>query len=313
MDRRKNHFVSNLPATGLTLGSNSTGKTSIAIATSADASGYGYIQSISSFGTAYGNMAINPNGGNVGIGTASPQANLHIQGLGVSTNANSEYSYYGAIIQANSGSRSATIGAELEFVIPANTDGSNPWGQGRIITVAGNGNNGDATGKMILGTRRMFDKVGAGASWYYGDDITVDGHGYVGIGTTTPSTLLDVAGTASVRHLKGNSGTPTISYIGSGAGTSPTITISGTDTAGIIHVVTGTSPAANSIIVEINFAQSYNNAAYVIIAPQEATQFAGTSGVCAGGGANPGGFMVLSGNTALGSGISYYFAYHVIG
>jgi len=358
-------IYNNGAATGLTLGSNATGKTSIAIATSADASGYGYIQSISSFGTAFGNIAINPSGGNVGIGTASPQANLHIQGLGVSTNANSEYSYYGAIIQANTGSRSATIGAELEFVIPANTDGSNPWGQGRIITVAGNGNNGDATGKMILGTRRMFDKLGAGASWYYGDDITIDGHGYVGIGVTNPLAKFDIAagtsavaslrmgagsllttpvsgaieydgtnlyytnstpkrqtlaildspvftGIVSMPHLKGSSGTPTISA-STGAGTGATVSIQGNDTAGLIHVISGTSAAANSVIASINFANSYGaNVPYVIVAPYGSTQFAGSTGVCATS-ASSNGFLITSGNTALGSAISYYFTYHVIG
>jgi hypothetical protein len=65
-------IYNNGAATGLTLGSNATGKTSIAIATSADASGYGYIQSISSSGSTFGNMALNPAGGNIGIGTSSP-------------------------------------------------------------------------------------------------------------------------------------------------------------------------------------------------------------------------------------------------
>jgi len=89
------------------------------------------------------------------------------------------------IVQGNTGGRNVFNGASIEFVVPANADGSNPWGQGRIITVAGNSNSGDATGKMIIGTRSFFDK-GEGQGWNYGDDIVIDGAGRVGIGTTDP-------------------------------------------------------------------------------------------------------------------------------
>lgn len=96
-------------------------------------------------------------------------------------------------IQANTGSRSTVSGAQLEFIIPANTDGSNFWGQARIITVAGNQNNGDATGKMILGTRRSFSKSPGVNGWAYGDDLVIDGGGKTGIGTLSPTYKLNVA------------------------------------------------------------------------------------------------------------------------
>lgn len=96
-------------------------------------------------------------------------------------------------IQANTGSRSTVSGAQLEFIIPANTDGSNFWGQARIITVAGNQNNGDATGKMILGTRRSFSKSPGVNGWAYGDDLVIDGGGKTGIGTLSPTYKLNVS------------------------------------------------------------------------------------------------------------------------
>ncbi|CAH0277395.1 MULTISPECIES: hypothetical protein [unclassified Pedobacter] len=106
------------------------------------------------------------------------------------------------LIRANTGGRFEDKGAQIEFVIPGNTDGSNPWGQGRIITVAGNGSNSNATGKMILGTRRMFNKYGSSQQWFYGDDIVIDGIGNIGMGTLTPREKLSVNGNIRAREIK---------------------------------------------------------------------------------------------------------------
>jgi len=139
-----------------------------------------------------------PATGNVGIGTTSPLTRLHIVGSGSSVDGTAQINGDAVAIQANTGGRSITTGAQLEFVIPANTDGTNLYGQGRIVTVAGNSNTFDATGKMILGTRRVFDKLGTGPSWYYGNDIVIDGNGSVGVGTTTPDEKLVVNGNIKV-------------------------------------------------------------------------------------------------------------------
>ncbi|QEC79313.1 hypothetical protein [Mucilaginibacter ginsenosidivorax] len=145
-----------------------------------------------------------PATGNVGVGTMSPSTNLHIVGAGTNTDGDNAHPVNGGglIIQGNTGARSANNGAQLEFAIPANTDGTNVWGQGRIITVAGTATGSDATGKMIIGTRRSFNKLGTGNQWYYGNDLVIDGAGNIGIGTVTPHEALSVNGNIRSKQIK---------------------------------------------------------------------------------------------------------------
>jgi hypothetical protein len=143
--------------------------------------------------SAVGNSVITQSNGNVGIGTTNPQSVLNTYDSGVSKDTTVEFSG-GVEIQSATGNRSLTVGPQLEFIAPTKTDGTNAWGLGRIITVAGDTTNAYADGEMILGTRRYFNKLGTGSGWYYGDDLSINSNGYVGIGTTTPGAKLDVAG-----------------------------------------------------------------------------------------------------------------------
>jgi hypothetical protein len=142
--------------------------------------------------------------GNVGIGVIAPKGVLHVKSNGAAIDGGNNFQYNGSglIIEATTGARSLTTGAQIEFVIPAGTDGGNPWGQGRIITVAGNPYNGNAAGKMIMGTRRHFDKLKTGAEWFYGDDIVIDELGNIGMGTFTPKEKLSVFGTVRAMEVK---------------------------------------------------------------------------------------------------------------
>jgi hypothetical protein len=58
----------------------SGGYTSMAMGTSSDVNGYSFIQSIKSSGVAFGDIVLNQSGGNVGIGTTSPNQKLTVNG-----------------------------------------------------------------------------------------------------------------------------------------------------------------------------------------------------------------------------------------
>jgi hypothetical protein len=143
------------------------------------------------------------NDGSLGIGNLFPKATLHVAGSGTDKDGGNNHQFSGnMIVEAATGGRTSNTGPQIEFVLPANSDGSNAWGQARIITVAGNAYGYNATGKMILGTRRMFDKLGQGAQWYYGDDIVIDGTGNIGMGTEAPSEKLSVNGNVLAKKVR---------------------------------------------------------------------------------------------------------------
>ncbi len=68
---------------GIVIGNPSTsggGYTSLSLAISAASDGHAVVQSIRASGSEYGNLAFNPDGGNVGIGTTTPVAKLEVSG-----------------------------------------------------------------------------------------------------------------------------------------------------------------------------------------------------------------------------------------
>lgn len=103
-------------------------------------------------------------------------------------------------------------GPQLEFrlVKGKNNDGADVFGgMARLIALPTNATIGDLTGKLILGTRRNFNKLGTGNNWYYGDDISIDETGNVGIGITNPSQKFHVNGnilTAGKVYIGNNNG-----------------------------------------------------------------------------------------------------------
>ncbi len=78
----KLHVANNAGATEFILGTNhlSGGFTSLYMGTSALTNGYSYLQSVKTAGTAFGDLSLNPNAGNVGIRTTTPRGIFDIGG-----------------------------------------------------------------------------------------------------------------------------------------------------------------------------------------------------------------------------------------
>ena len=143
----------------------------------------------------YGSSDVNGNinrYGNIGIGENNPKGILHAKSGSLLYNSiNTQYDA-NIIIEATNSSRTIGQGAALGFVVPANTDGTNPWQQGRILVTPDNTSNYNASGRMYIQTR--YSKSGA---WHWNNNIVLTSSGNVGIGTINPNVPLEISHTGN--------------------------------------------------------------------------------------------------------------------
>jgi len=89
---------------------------------------------------------------------------------------------------------------------------------------------------------------------------------YTDIMSLDNSSNLALLNTISVKHIIGSSSAPTIAA-GTGAGTSPTVSISGNDLIHKVTITTGTSPTASATVATITFNVAYGVAPKIILTP----------------------------------------------
>jgi hypothetical protein len=144
--------------------------------------------------------------GNVGIGT-SPISRLHlVDDIGYTADNTAAQLSSNLLIQSAYGARRPGTGAAIGFIIPANTNGTNLYSQGRILVTPDNATDANASGRMYLQTRYY-----NGSVWAYRDNLVLASSGDVGIGTITPTARLEVSG-GDARITKATTGTDLSSY-----------------------------------------------------------------------------------------------------
>jgi len=145
--------------------------------------------------------------GNVGIGTNSPDAKLHVENSAVSQSSTAKADA-NFIIQGTSSTRSTSEGAALGFVVPSNTTGSSYWQQGRILVTPDNSSNSNASGRMYLQARYY-----NGTAWAWRNNLVLRSSGNVGIGTTNPDMKLTVKGNIHAEEVKIDLNVPAPDYV----------------------------------------------------------------------------------------------------
>lgn len=116
-------------------------------------------------------------------------------------------------------------------------------------------------------------------------------------------------------HLAGSGTAPTIAA-GTGAGTSPTVSITGTDLNGVVSVTTGTLPTLSGTVVTVTFNVAYASAPRDVIWIEANSNAALLSGVTKtfvnSAGITTTTFAVTAGTTALTAATAYKWYYVVV-
>ncbi|HCN30066.1 MAG TPA: hypothetical protein DIT64_15270 [Verrucomicrobiales bacterium] len=203
----------------ISIGSEFNGRTSLLMAVTAISGGYSIIQSTSSAGGSYGALSLQPNGGDVGIGTETPTAKLDVNG-GIN---------FSGIISGDGSALTNLNGGNLA----AGTVTAAKLGTDVGTWAASGGNAYRTTGNVGIGTATPGSLLSLGSSaansklllyddgtFFYGmgiqgqqfrlhtsnandrfsflngpdgtENVTIRGNGKVGIGTASPDATLHV-------------------------------------------------------------------------------------------------------------------------
>lgn len=135
-----------------------------------------------------------------------------------------------------------------------------------------------------------------------------------GVSTTTQTLagLKTFSNDISIPHLIGTTATPSIAA-GTGAGTSPTVSIAGNDMAGEITIVAGTAPTAGQVIATVTFTTTLSSTPRVFLQYVDLAVGAATVLVPLSYQATTSSFAINSSTVAgLATGLTYHLAYFCV-
>jgi hypothetical protein len=160
----------------------------------------------------------------------------------------------------------------------------------------------------IGGSTPTFQQVLTAGSTLTGNNTIVLGTNTLTIGGGTFAGASKT--NATFAHFVGNSTIPTIAA-GSGAGSSPTVSVNGTDQDGLIVITTGTLPSGSTAtIVTVTFSASFPNNTFITLTPANLTTAALTAAQVYPTGTTTN-FSIISNVTALTAATQYSWFYHV--
>lgn len=111
----------------------------------------------------------------------------------------------------------------------------------------------------------------------------------------------------------GSASAPATVAAGTGAGTTPTVSVVGTAMAGFLTVLTGTTPGTSSVVATVTLGDSLGAAPRVILTPRNAAAAALTgAGAVYVSAETVNTFAISVGSTALAGATTYEWNYHII-
>ncbi len=231
---------------------------------------YGVIEALHP-GTAYKNIAISPNGGNVGVGTTSPGAKLHVAnglfGGGINVNAD-------LAIESSGGTYISLLSPNTEFNGLVFGD-PQAWDAGAIYY-------------NHPSNYLRFDTNGA-------EKMRINSSGFMGIGTTTPGQNLVVTGTSPTAQFYDTSGGDRSALFGHIAGNAVVDSLGG---GWVILKAGGTAQASFT-----NGGGAFGSYAGVNAPPSNGLIVSGDVGIGTNSPANNPNFTTLTLNNATNGGV----------
>lgn len=243
---------------------------------------------------------LNSGGYFVGLGTVS--AALQYQ-----ASAGHQWYYNGTQVMALDSTPGLTIGGSGTGILTVG------FSSGTInLTAAANGYNfGVNAGTLgitsagnigFISGSTTYGKLFSTGRWSFGNTPTDD----------TVNTFQITGRTKINGQVSYGGSTPSIAA-GTGAGTSPTVSIVGTNNGGVITVTTGTLPSSSAILITVTYTGAFATGSQIILYPTNSNTslLSGVSMVYTTGTTST--FTITTGTTALTAATIYSWAYVVTG